>query len=123
MENAKKFSLIYRPYKAVFRPQMALFCNFGVNLRNRCATYTVTPPRNAADFLDLAENCTFLDRKLTSALKEAVDGHKLNPNVGAKFCIDTSLANLYIHLYRFNAYPLMTWKTSACVHDASMGAI
>jgi len=30
------------------------------------------------DFLELAENCTFLDRKLTSAFKEAVDGHYLN---------------------------------------------
>jgi hypothetical protein len=29
------------------------------------------------DFLELAENCTFLDRKLAGALKEAVDGHWL----------------------------------------------
>ena len=35
------------------------------------------PPRNAADFLELAENCTFLDRKLISALDETADGHKL----------------------------------------------
>ena len=27
------------------------------------------------DFLELAENCTFLDRKLISALNETVDGH------------------------------------------------
>jgi hypothetical protein len=40
-----------------------------------CAAYTSTPPRNAADFLELAENCIFLDRKLTSALKEAANGH------------------------------------------------
>ena len=33
-----------------------------------CAAYTSTPPRNAADFLELAENCAFLDRKLISAL-------------------------------------------------------
>jgi hypothetical protein len=31
------------------------------------------PPRNATDFLELAENCTFLDRKLIRALNETVD--------------------------------------------------
>ena len=35
------------------------------------------PPRNAADFLELEENCTFLDRKLISALDETADWHKL----------------------------------------------
>ena len=29
------------------------------------------------DFLELAENCSFLDRKLISALYETVDGHYL----------------------------------------------
>jgi len=29
-------------------------------------------PRDAANFLELAENCTFLDRKLNSALIEIV---------------------------------------------------
>jgi hypothetical protein len=29
------------------------------------------------DFLELAENCTFLDRKLTSVLNKTVDGHEL----------------------------------------------
>jgi hypothetical protein len=33
--------------------------------------------RNVADFLGLAENCTFLDRKPISALYESADGHKL----------------------------------------------
>jgi len=32
------------------------------------------PPRNAADFLELAENCAFLDRKPISALIETVNG-------------------------------------------------
>jgi hypothetical protein len=32
-----------------------------------CAAYTSTPPRNSTDFLELAENCTFLDRKLWPA--------------------------------------------------------
>jgi len=27
------------------------------------------------DFLELTENCSFLDRKLISALNETVDGH------------------------------------------------
>jgi hypothetical protein len=35
------------------------------------------PPRNAADFLELAKNCTFLDRKLISALYKTADGHEL----------------------------------------------
>ena len=39
------------------------------------------PPRNAADFLELAENCTFLDRKLTNALNKTVDGHELGINM------------------------------------------
>jgi hypothetical protein len=40
-----------------------------------CAAYISMPPRNAADFLELAENCTFLDRKLISARYETADGH------------------------------------------------
>ena len=34
-----------------------------------CAAYSSMPPRNASDFLELVENCTFLDRKLTTAWK------------------------------------------------------
>jgi len=41
-----------------------------------CAAYRSTPPRNAADFLELAENCSFLDRNLISTLNETVDGHE-----------------------------------------------
>jgi hypothetical protein len=33
------------------------------------------PPRNAADFLELAKNCSFLDRKLISAHDETADRH------------------------------------------------
>jgi hypothetical protein len=40
-----------------------------------CAAYRSRPPRNAADFLELAKNCTFLNRKLISALYETADGH------------------------------------------------
>jgi len=55
---------------------MALFRNFGVNHAKdvtgrcgiACAAYSSIPPRNAADFFALAKNCTFLDRKLISAL-------------------------------------------------------
>ena len=62
---------------------MALFRNFGVNHAKdvtgsggiACATYISMPPRNAADFLELAKNCTFLDRKPISALYETADGH------------------------------------------------
>jgi len=42
-----------------------------------CAAYTSTPPRNSTDFLELAENGTFLDRKRISALKKTVAGHTL----------------------------------------------
>jgi len=34
------------------------------------------PPRNSTDFLALAKNCTFLDRKFTSADNENADGHE-----------------------------------------------
>ena len=64
---------------------MALSRNFGVNhakdvtgLRNRlCGIQNRLPPRNAADFRELAKNCTFLDRKLISALYETADGHQI----------------------------------------------
>jgi hypothetical protein len=38
---------------------MALFRNFGGNRRNRLYGFTSTPPRNAADFLELAEKGDF----------------------------------------------------------------
>ena len=40
-----------------------------------CAAYTSTSPRNAADFLELAENCTLLDRKLINDFSETMAGH------------------------------------------------
>ena len=59
-----------------FHPKMDLFRNFGVNRRNcLCGVQNRPPPRNAADFLELAEYFTFPDWKLTSALNETVDGH------------------------------------------------
>jgi len=62
---------------------MNLFRNFGVNHAKdvtgrcgiACTAYTNTPPRNAADFLELAENCSILDRKQISALDGTMDGH------------------------------------------------
>jgi hypothetical protein len=57
-----------------FRPQMALFRNFGVNRRNRLCGIQKYASAQFFDFLELAENCSFLDRKLISALNETVDG-------------------------------------------------
>jgi len=62
---------------------MALFRNFGVNHAKgvtgsggiTCAAYKRMPQRNAADFLELAKNFTFLDRKLISALHETTEWH------------------------------------------------
>ena len=56
---------------------MALFRNFGVNLRNRLCGVHEYASAQFLDFLELAENCSFLDRKLISALNETVDGHYL----------------------------------------------
>jgi len=63
---------------------MALFRNFGVNhakdvtgLRNRLCGVHEYASAQFLDFLELAENGVFLDRKLISALNETVDGHKL----------------------------------------------
>jgi hypothetical protein len=39
-----------------------------------------TPQRNASDFLELAENCTFLDRKLISAFNKTVVEQKVIQN-------------------------------------------
>jgi hypothetical protein len=54
---------------------MALFCNFGVNRRNRLCGVHEYASAQFLDFLELAENCSFLDRKLISALNGTVDGH------------------------------------------------
>jgi hypothetical protein len=45
-----------------------------------CAAYMITPPANAADFLEFAENCTFLDRKLISAFNKTVVEYKVIQN-------------------------------------------
>ena len=61
---------------------MALFRNFGVNhvfgvtgLRNRLSGVHEYASEQFLDFLKIAENCSFLDRKLISALNETVNGH------------------------------------------------
>jgi len=41
-----------------------------------CAAHKSKPPRNATDFLELAKNYTFLDRKLSSADNETADSHE-----------------------------------------------
>jgi hypothetical protein len=45
-----------------------------------CAAHMSTPQRNASDFLELAENCTFLDRKLISAFNKTVVEQKVIQN-------------------------------------------
>jgi len=54
---------------------MALFRNFGVNLRYCLCGVHKYASAQFHDFLELAENCTFLDRKLASALNKTVDGN------------------------------------------------
>jgi len=56
---------------------MALFHNFGVNRRNRLCGIQEYASAQFLDFLVLAENCTFLDRKLISVINQAADGHSL----------------------------------------------
>ena len=70
---------------------MALSRNFGVNhalgdrVWNRlCGIQNRLPPRNAADFIELAENCTFLDRKLINTINETGDGHEGSKGHGKK---------------------------------------
>jgi hypothetical protein len=55
---------------------MALFSNFGVNRRNCLCGVQEYASAQFLDFLELAENCSFLDRKLISALNETVDEHE-----------------------------------------------
>jgi hypothetical protein len=38
-----------------------------------CAAYNSMPPRNSTDFIELAENCTFLDRELICAFNEQME--------------------------------------------------
>jgi hypothetical protein len=58
-----------------FHPEMALFRNFGVNRRNRLCGVQEYASAQFLDFLELAENCTFLDWKLVSVINETLDGH------------------------------------------------
>jgi hypothetical protein len=55
---------------------MALFCNFGVILRNFLCGIQEYASVQFLDFLELAENCVFLNRKLISVVNETVDGNK-----------------------------------------------
>ena len=55
---------------------MALFCNFGVNLRNSLCGIQEYASVKFLDFIELAENCAFLNRKLISVVNESVDGNK-----------------------------------------------
>jgi hypothetical protein len=56
---------------------MALFRNFGVNRRNRLCGVREHASALFLDFLELAENCTFLDRKLISSFNETVADNSL----------------------------------------------
>ncbi len=38
------------------------------------------------DYLELAENCAFLDRKLVRALNETVEGHEVDYEVANTYC-------------------------------------
>jgi hypothetical protein len=54
---------------------MALFRNFSVNRRKRLCGVQKYASAQFLDFLELAKNCTCLDRKLNIAINETVDGH------------------------------------------------
>jgi hypothetical protein len=58
-----------------FRSQTALSRNFGVNRRNRLCGVREYASVRFLDFLELADNCTFLNRKFVSALYKTPDGH------------------------------------------------
>ncbi len=55
---------------------MAIFRNFGVNRRNPLCGEQKYASRNATDFLELAENCTFMDRKSINAINDAMKGYQ-----------------------------------------------
>ena len=64
---------------------MALFRNLGVNLRDRLCDVPRYASAQSLDFLDLAKNCSFLNRKLTlvpSVMGSCfVDGHHLDLDI------------------------------------------
>ena len=47
------------------------------DLQNRLSSAHECASAQFFDFLELAENCAFLDRKLISTLNETVDGHEI----------------------------------------------
>ncbi len=47
------------------QPEMALFRNLGVNLRDRLGDVPTSVSAHSLDFLDLAKKCSFLNWKLT----------------------------------------------------------
>jgi hypothetical protein len=51
-----------------FRPEMALFRNFAIIRRHCLCGVHEYASAQSLDFLELAENCAFLDRKIISAL-------------------------------------------------------
>jgi len=53
---------------------MALFRNSGVNRRNFLCGIQEDASAQFLDFLELAKNCTFLDRKLIRTPNESVNG-------------------------------------------------
>ena len=69
---------------AIFRNSPPASGQVGLNhakdvtgLRNRLYGIQKYASAQFLDFLELAKNCTFLDRKLISALYETADGHQL----------------------------------------------
>ncbi len=83
---------------------MTLFSNFGVNRRNHLCGVHEYASAQFLDFLELAENCSFLDRKLISALNETVDGHYLkncfkdakHPNQPTIMLVDTVATSMLV---------------------------
>ena len=53
------------PQLASFHPEMALFRNLGVNLRDRLCDVPTYVSAQSLEFLDLAKNYSFLNWKLT----------------------------------------------------------
>ncbi len=58
-------------------PEMALFHNPGVNLRDSLCGLHKCASEQSRDFIDLVKNCRFLNRTLTRALFSFMDGHQL----------------------------------------------
>ncbi len=61
-----------------FHPEMALFRNLCVKLRNCLCDVLQYVSAQSLDFLDLAKNCSFLNRKLRRVHPELLGGHYLS---------------------------------------------